>query len=177
MVIFEFDKENPEELPHIIDNYNLVNAGNFDVLVLAASRKPIYYRNGIHVWIKASDSENANLMILLSFIILGNPEWKNGAIKIFSLCKEEEYQETRRNLQELITTGRLPITTQNIEIIIQEEDISAKSLINSTSSDAGLTILGFKDESLNHEKEELFTGYDELGTVVFVNSNTKKVII
>jgi len=177
MVIFEFDKENPEELPQIIDNYNLVNAGNFDVLVLAASRKPIYYHNGIHVWIKASDSDNANLMILLSFIILGNPEWKNGTIKIFSLCKEEEYQETRQSLQELIATGRLPITTQNIQIIIQKEDISVKSLINSTSTDAGLTILGFKDESLKHHKEELFSGYDDLGTVVFVNSNTKKVIV
>lgn len=176
MIIFEFDKENPEELTAIIDNFNLVNAGNFDVCILAASRKPIYFKNGIHLWIKSSDSENANLMILLSFIILGHPDWHNGNIRIFDICKPEELDETRNRMNELIQSGRLPITSQNIEMIVQKEEISPKKLINTYSSDAGLTIIGFREEILKHEGDKLFTGYDDLGNLLFVNSCTRKTI-
>ncbi|MBN1158374.1 MAG: hypothetical protein JXA61_03250 [Bacteroidales bacterium] len=176
MVIFEFDKERPDELPAIIDNFNLVNAGSFDVCILAASRKPKYYKNGIHVWIKSTDSENANLMILMSFIILGHPDWQQGNIRIFDICRQDDYEETRNLMDELIQSGRLPITSKNVEIIVQKDDVSSKKLVNTFSAEAGLTIIGFREETLNHEGERLFTGYDELGDLLFVNSCTQKVI-
>lgn len=40
MVIFDYDKEDPKELSEIIPNIRLVNAGDFDICILAASRKP-----------------------------------------------------------------------------------------------------------------------------------------
>ena len=73
MVIFEYDKENPEKLKKVIENFSLVNSGRFDICILACSEKPMNMRNGIHIWINSLDTENANLMILLSFIILGHP--------------------------------------------------------------------------------------------------------
>lgn len=176
MVIFEYDKEEPDELDDIVDNFNLVNAGNFDVCILASSRKPIFHPNGIHVWIKTSDEENANLMILLSFIILGHPDWKKGNIKIFDICKKEEVTEVRKQLNELVVSGRLPITPKNIEIIVQKEDVSPKSIINEYSADAGLTIIGFRDEKLNREEDIVFSGYDEIGNILFIHSHDKKVI-
>lgn len=176
MVIFEFDKEEPEELEDIIDNFNLVNAGNFDVCILASSRRPVLYKNGIHVWIKTTDEENANLMILLSFIILGHPDWRKGNIKIFDICKEEERDEVRERLKHLVVSGRLPITAQNIEIIIQKDNVPPKTIINEYSADAGLTIIGFSEESLNHKENNIFEGYNELGDILFVHSHNKKVI-
>ena len=56
-------------------------------------------------------------MILLSFIIQGHPSWKKGKISIFQLCKPGTTIETRKELEELISAGRQPITTKNIEII------------------------------------------------------------
>ncbi len=176
MVIFEFDKEEPGELDDIIDNFNLVNAGDFDVCILASSRKPIHHPNGIHVWIKTIDEENANLMILLSFIILGHPDWKKGNIKIFDICKKEEVSEVRKKLNDLVVSGRLPITPKNIEIIVQNPNVSPKAIINEYSSDAGLTIIGFRDEKLNREEDNIFSGYDELGNILFIHSHDKKVI-
>ncbi|MBN2519033.1 MAG: amino acid permease [Bacteroidales bacterium] len=176
MLIFEYDKEKPEELNDIIDNFNLVNSGSFDVCILASSRKSILFKNGIHIWIKTIDEDNANLMILLSFIILGHPDWKKGNIKIFDICKESEIKEVRHRMSDLLESGRLPITTQNIEIITQEENVSPKAIINKYSSDAGLTIIGFREESLKHEGIKLFDGYDGLGNVLFVNSCNKKII-
>lgn len=176
MVIFEFDKEEKEGLKDIIDNFKLVNAGNFDVCILASSSKPMYYKNGIHVWIKNADDENGNLMILLSFIILGHPDWKKGNIKIFDICKQDEADDVRKRMQELLNSGRLPITRQNIEIIIQEEDVSSKKIINEYSQDAALTFIGFREEMITHEEAKIFEGYDELGNILFVNSHNKKAI-
>ncbi len=176
MIIFEYDKEAPENLNSIIDNFKLVKAGNFDICILASSRKPTYYKNSIHIWIKNADGANGNLMILLSFIILGHPQWKNSSIKIFNICKKENANEVREQLNKLVTEGRLPITLQNIEIIIQKEDVSAKSIINEYSSDAALTIIGFRDELLKHEENNFFSGYDEIGNILFVNSHNEKII-
>lgn len=176
MVIFEFNKENPDRLNLIIDNYSLARAGNFDFCILGSSPRKINFKNNIHVWIKSSDTENANLMILLSFIIAGHSDWGKADIKIFNICKKEQAGEIRKQLDELVVSGRLPITTSNIEIIHEQENIAAKEVINLRSADAGLTIIGFRGEALKHEKEELFKGYDYLGNVLFINANSQKTI-
>jgi amino acid transporter len=176
MVIFEYDKEDPDELENIVDNIKLVKSGSFDVCILASSRRPVLYKNGIHVWIKSIDEDNANLMILLSFIILGHPDWEESNILIFDICKEHEVREVRQRMNNLIDTGRLPVTTQNIKFIIQKENIKPKTIINEHSADAGLTIIGFRDESLKHESTEIFQGYERPGNILFVNSCSKKII-
>lgn len=176
MVIFEFDKEQPERLDLIIENYSLARAGNFDFCILGSSRRKFNFKNNIHVWIKSTDTENANLMILLSFIIGGHPDWNKADIQIFNICKKEQAEETRKQLDELVVSGRLPITNSNIEIIPEQENIAAREIINKKSADAGLTIIGFRGESLKHEKTDLFMGYNALGNVLFINSNSSKDI-
>jgi hypothetical protein len=176
MVIFEYDKQAGKNLSNIIDNFAMVRSGDFDVCILASTGKHIEFVHGIHVWIKSSDQYNANLMILLSFIILGHPDWKKSTIKIFEIYHKSEKEEVRQRLEKMIVSGRLPITTQNIEIIEQPEDISSKKIINDRSANAALTMIGFREETLKHEKEALFAGYDSLGTTLFVNSKDIKEI-
>ena len=79
-------------------------------------------------------------------------------------------------MNELVLGGRLPITEQNIEVIIQEEDTSIKSIINQHSSEAALTIIGFRHYELNLKENAAFSDYDALGNVLFVNSKNEKVI-
>lgn len=176
MLILEYDKEQPDGLVDIIDNFKLISSGNFDVCILASSRKPIIYKNGIHVWIKSTDAENANLMIILSFILLGHPDWKKSDIKIFDICKQDEIVEVKKRMNELIEKGRLPITSQNIKILVEEEGKSYKSIINTNSATAGLTIMGFHEDSIRNLNTSIFEGYDDLGDVLFVNSLQNKQI-
>jgi hypothetical protein len=176
MLILEYEKENPKGLVDIIDNFKLINASNFDVCILASSRKPIIYKNGIHVWIKTTDTENANLMIILSFILLGHPDWKNSDIKIFDICKPDQTTELKKQMDVLIEKGRLPITAQNIKKIVEEEGKSYKSIINSHSADAGLTIIGFHEDSIKHQETDTFEGFEDLGNILFVNSFKNKII-
>ena len=176
MIIFEFSKDNPEGLSDIIDNFSLVRAGNFDFCILASTARKIKFGNDIHVWIKSTDTDNANLMILLSFIIAGHPLWRKSDIKIFDICKPEKIEDNRKRMEELVVSGRLPITVKNIEIITEQPGVSSKKLVNDISFNAGLTIIGFLEENLKHKKERLFQGYDEVGNILFINSHDQKLI-
>lgn len=176
MIIFEYDKQNPENIDDIIDNVSLVSAGNFDIAILASCDKKINYKKSIHVWIRTIDTENANLLLLLSFIILGHPSWKKTNIKIFEVVQPDEMVESKQRMKDLIQKGRLPINANNIEIIAFNDNISIKSLINEKSKDAGFTFIGFRLSSLKHMKEELFNGFDNLGNILFVNSHNQKKI-
>ncbi|HLW07990.1 MAG TPA: hypothetical protein VKY45_10535, partial [Marinilabiliaceae bacterium] len=176
MVIFEFDKNDPQDLHDIIDNFRMVNSGGFDVCILASSHKPIVYKNGIHIWVRSFDTENTNLMILLGFIILGHPNWKKANIKLFNICSEQEAESIRNQMNELVETGRLAITPKNIEVIIKDDSKNVKEIINTHSKDAGLTMLGFNIGNFKNDNTELFEGYDEMGNILFVYSNDVKVI-
>ncbi len=177
MMVFEYDKANPSDLDQIIDNYNLVKAGKYDVCILGSSHKRFNYKNGIHVWIRSFDYENSNLMILLSYIISGHPDWKKGKIRIFEICREEDLEKNRNYLVELLKTGRIPITEKNIQIIRKDEKVSSKVLINQHSADAGLTIIGFRAEHVRLHGAALFADYDNIGEVLFVNSHRQKEIM
>lgn len=174
MVIFEYDKETPANLAEIIDNFALVNSGDFDICILASSHLEISYKKGIHVWINSLDTENANLMILLGFIISGHPDWKKGHIQIFNICRPGEEEKTRKAMDELVLSGRLPITAKNIRLIVQPPNVSSKTIINEHSGNSGITLIGIRGELVKREKEKLFEGYDELGTILFVHSKEQK---
>jgi len=177
MVIFEYDKENPENLGEIIENMGLIKAGNFDICLLATSRKEINFKNGIHVWINNEEPENSSLQILMSFIISGHPDWRKSNIKVFETCQPGQYEEIRMKLMELVKTGRLPITEKNIEIITEEPDMTLKGLINQKSSSAALVMTGLSVKGLKHNWEAVLNGYDETGTILFVNSHNRKEIV
>ncbi len=176
MMILEFDKENPSGLDEIIDNFKLIHTAGFDMCIFASSRKPLIFKNGIHVWITTEDTENANLMIILSFIFLGHPDWKHSDIRIFHVCRESERSEVSRQMRELIENGRLPITSQNIRILVRDTDRPVKSIINEHSANAGLTILGFHGSTIRHMERMFFEGVDAPGNILFVNAFRSKVI-
>ncbi|MCU0457882.1 MAG: amino acid permease [Bacteroidales bacterium] len=177
MVVFEYDKENPENLGEIIENIRLIKAGNFDICLLASASKDMNYSKGIHVWIDFNEPENASLLILLSFIISGHPDWKRSFIKVFCTCKPGQSSNIRGDLSELIRSGRLPITETNIEIIEVMHGNSVKNLINDLSSTAAMVMTGFRPETLKHNGETILSGYDETGTILFVNSQYQKEIV
>lgn len=177
MVVFEYDKENPENLPEIIDNIRLIKAGDFDICLLASAGKEMTFSKGIHVWIDFNEPENASLLILLSFIISGHPDWKKSPIKVFSTCNTGQFEDTQRELRSLISSGRLPITEKNVEIIEVINGSSVKGLINDRSSAAALVMAGFRPEILRQNGETILGGYGGVGTILFVNSQYQKEIV
>ena len=174
LILFEFSRTDPGNLKEITANYALVDSAGFDICILNTSYKSFGYKNEIHIWISPEDYRNANLMILLGYIILGHPDWKKAQIKIFALYPEEMMEEKRKQLLELIKTGRLPISPSNISMVPFEKK-DRKNVIMKYSSDADLTLIGFSSEMLTNI-EELSEGYHDLGNILFVSANRAKAI-
>ena len=174
MVMFEFYNREPEELKPILENFFLVKALDFDVCILSSSAKNFGYKREIHIWITPRDYVNASLMILLAYIILGHKEWRGGQIRIFAVYPEDGLVEQKQKLDNLVMTGRLPISAKNIELIVQRPDTDLKAIINERSSTSDLTLIGFPTEGVSAERLDLFTGYDQLGNILFVNTQKEK---
>ena len=177
LIMFEYKESKTEELAKVIDHLQLLKATNFDVCILRKSFRSFGDKSTIHIWISPQDYENSNLMILLGYILLGHPEWKEAEIKIFSVYNGENINEEREKLHTLIEEGRLPISPSNILLIKNNKNSRIRKIINRKSEDADLTIVGFKAILLKKQKEELFDGYDKLGNILFVNSISEKEII
>jgi len=173
--VFEYDRKDPAQLKLIKDNFNMVRAGGFDILVLTTNHMPPNYKEGIHVWIQTTDVENANLMILLSYIITSHPSWSKSPIKIFTISPKDEMVEVRNTLEKLLKEGRLPISPINIQIIPHDKDTGLRSLVADRSHDAGLTMIGFESSQIKHD-DDLFQGYENPGDILFVNSRFTKSI-
>lgn len=176
MILFEYKKGETEWLSDIIDNHSLISTANYDLCILATSDKGFGYKNEIHVWIKKEDYDNANLMILLSYIILGHPDWKHGIIKIFATVPRENLISEQEHLIELTTSGRLPISPKNITVLPIDETTDRLKLINEISCEADLTLIGFHESLAKSKGIALFEGYDKVGNILFVNTLNNKSI-
>ncbi len=176
MILFEFSQSQPESLQEALNTHDILYATGFDLCVLNTSYKGFGYKKQIHIWIKPDDYDNANLMILLGYIILGHPEWKEGIINIYVLHRPDEAGKKRDELKKLIKQGRLPISMGNISMVSSREDKTSREVIGETSVDADLTIIGFRHEQLKNEGYKNFTGFDKLGNILFVSANKKKEI-
>jgi hypothetical protein len=169
MILFEFDKNNMIEIYQIAENIPLAKAGNMDVCILGSTDREPQYKQGIHVWIRSNDFENTNLMVLLSYVILGHPDWNKSRVSIFEICSTTDITHHKQHLAELIQQGKLLVSSHNVEIVPLDEDKSPRSVINEMSRNAALTIIGFREGQLK-QKKDLFMGFDELGDVLFVNA-------
>ena len=176
LLILEFSKNKPDNMEDIVDNFKLIKSVAFDLVVLGSTERGYGLKQNIHIWITSNDYINANLMILLGYIIIGHPDWKRAHIKIFAIFPEENIEEERERLSVLIEAGQLPISPKNIEIIPRKEASDPKSIINDKSRDADLTIIGIRDELLRHEGTGLFQGYEKIGNTLFVNAAAQKNI-
>jgi len=176
MILFEYAKSEPGNLHQIVENFTLVRSAGLDICILGTSEKDFGFMHNIHIWITPADLENGNLMIMMGYVLMGHPDWKKAQIKIFSIFPANEMAEQRAELIELIKTGRLPISSNNVELIAKKENVSTKEVINQRSQDADLTIVGFRSEALKQNEDALFEGYEGVGNVLFVNAAKKKEI-
>lgn len=176
MILFEYSKNEPENLDHILENFTMVKSAQFDICLLGSSDKEFGFMHEIHIWLTPNDLKNSSLMILLGYIIMGHRDWRDAEIKIFAIISKSAPGPEEENLVSIIKEGRLPISPNNIKFIQHEANVSIKDIVNEKSVDADLTILGFREEAIKQLEHKLFDGYDQIGNILFVNSSVAKDI-
>ena len=173
LILFEYKRENLLELQKIINNYDLLKEIEVDILTLSTCERGFGKKKEIHIWISAQDYKNSNLMILISYIMLGHPDWNDGLIKIFNLYTEGELKIEQSKFLKLITEGRLPISERNIQFISKGRKNKVKDIINEKSQKADLTIIGM-NKLTKKNKSNIFGGFEKMGNMLFVNSMNEK---
>lgn len=171
LLLLEYSKNNQQGLDDIIDNFKLIKSVDFNVGILGLSERGFGLKKTIHVWITRAHYESANLMILLAYVMTGHPDWQGAQIKLFAVFEESKLAEEEQALYDLIETGQLPISRNNIDVLCRMDDSDSKSVISRKSGEADLIILGFRDEALKRIGPDYFDGYEEVGNVLFVNAS------
>lgn len=172
MLLFSYSKNKENGLDQILENLSIVQCMHFDIGILATSDRSFGFKREIQIWMNPQDYINANLMILLGYIISGHKDWKKADIKINVICAQEEVKERREELFEIIEEGRLAISSRNINIVPLNENESFKSLVNKSSHQSDLSIIGFQPEKVKNIGKEVFCGYDDLSNILFVNTSS-----
>jgi len=173
-MLSEFTIEDPPDvLAEVEEACQMASAARVSSLVLRHGDRFFGQRESIHVWLTWHDYRNANLMILLSYILLGHPDWKKSEIRIFAAFPEADVQEERERLNEMITSGRLPVRKRNVKVIATDEKSSFAQLVESRSAEADLVILGFTEERLREKGMELLLRYPSLRDVLFVSAEQR----
>ena len=174
LILFDYQRDIPEEVNQIAENYGMLKATEFDVAILSTNYRGFGRREKIHLWVGFRDYDNATLMILLAYILLGHPDWKGGEIEIYTLYEPGQRNETADRLQQNIREGKLPVSPANVRLIEKDGDRPIKSFINEHSAKADLTMIGYQSRQLMNLRAQIFDGYDDLGNVLFVNSLLEK---
>ena len=176
MLLFEYPKDKPEELTKIIENVRLSKTANMDVCIYQFGQQRINYKDGIHIWIQPFDIENANMMILLAYIIHAHPDWKKSMIKVTVIVDRGGVEKNKEDMISIIENGRLPISKNKIEIIERSHGQTVFEQINSHPIKPGLHIIGFDVSNIRQTEKSIIAQYKLSGDILFVNSSYDKEI-
>jgi amino acid transporter len=169
-ILFEYNKNRQEELDDIVDGCKLVDSVRFNIIVLRSTEHNFGFKERIHIWLTRNDYKNGNLMILLSFILMANPDWADSEITIFTAFPKAKQDERISRIKHLIAKGRLPITLKNVQSFTYTDKDSLDKLIYRKSKNADLVILGFTQRQLDEMGQELFKQHPKLRETLFINA-------
>jgi hypothetical protein len=130
----------------------------------------------VHIWLTWRDHENATLMLLLAYILLGHPAWQDAEISIFAAFPAPELVAQRERLLAMISTGRIPVTARNVRFLSVDDADAFRALVGRLSAQADLVVMGFTLERLRERGAETFTRHGELKDVLFVSAAEHIVI-
>lgn len=171
-VMFEFSNSDPADVvTEVVDNCLFVASTRMTLLVLRHGDFYFGERQRIHIWLTWNDQENANLMILLGYILLGHPEWKDAEIRVFAALPDEEVTRRHDVFKRLMAKGRLPVSDKNIRFMSVDDVTDFRRLVGELSSEADLTVVGFDLEGLRDRREEVFCNHPTLKDVLFVHAS------
>ena len=148
----------------------LAQTARMDSLVLRHGDHHFGNRAEIHIWLTWHDYRNASLMILLSYILLGHPDWQDAELSIFAAFPDSQVRERTDELMALIAEGRIAISGRRLKVFPTDDRIDFSRLVEAKSADADLVLKGFTEERLGSKGPELFTRHLGLNEILWVSA-------
>jgi amino acid transporter len=171
VVMFEFSKNDSEDVvDDMVKHCRFTASTQMSQLVLRHGDFHFGERRSIHIWLTWNDHDNANLMILLSYIILGHPEWKHAEARVFVSVPVDQIEERKKVFRGLMAQGRLPVSEKNLKFLPAESLEAFRAMVARVSQDADLVVVGFDMDGLDERGAEVFQNHPTLNDVLFVHS-------
>jgi solute carrier family 12 (sodium/potassium/chloride transporter), member 2 len=176
-VLSAFASDDPDAVVDAcLDALALAAARDMNGLVLRHTDRFFGNRRSIHIWLTWHDYENANLMVLMAYILLGHRDWSGAEIKIFAAVPHDRLASEAEKLESLVVAGRLPISLKNLEIIGTHSSGTFHELVLDRSRACDLLVLGVTQPRLRTRGRELLRGHDGVGDVLFVSASQRILI-
>ena len=170
-ILFEFDRENLDEINEVGQGARLAANSMFNVLILRSTKYRFGYRSSIHVWVTEENLANAPMMLLLAYIIVGHPEWRRAEIRLFACFDSEDAEREADRLSAWMQEGRLPISAQNVTSVSCSSGEALEEEVSHYSSQADLVIAGLVAENLETEAvTQALRRYEGANDVLFVHA-------
>ena len=170
-VLFEFSVHDPiEVVQEVRDGVLLAQTARMDSLVLRHGDHHFGNRASIHIWLTWHDYRNASLMILLSYILLGHPDWDGAELSIFAAFPDFQVKERTDELLQLIEEGRIAISGRRLKVFPTDDRIDFSRLVEAKSADADLVMMGFTETRLRSKGTELLTRHQGLNEILWVSA-------
>ncbi|MBN1961878.1 MAG: amino acid permease [Deltaproteobacteria bacterium] len=169
-ILFSYQKENAENLTEIIDGSFFAAIAGLNICILRSGPRHFGFRKSIHIWLTPGDYRNANLMILLAYILLGHSEWGDSEIRVFDVIKATDEQQRSRQIDELIFTGRLPVAADNVHKLTLSDDMSFEQLVSGVSENADLVMLGLSLKKMRKDGGKFLQGFACPQDILFVRA-------
>ena len=169
-ILFEFDAEKPEDLNEIIDGCQFAAAAGLNICILRSSERHFGYKKKIDIWLTPGDLRNANLMIMLSYIMIGHPEWRGCELKLYMTFIREEISQERERIKNLIAKGRIMISRKNIQLVPLESALAFDDAVAQHSERSDLVITGFSLTKMQQDEGEFIKGFSAIKDILFVRA-------
>ena len=173
-VLLEFFMQHSDEVDETVQAARIATGSMFNALILRSTPFRFGYRSKIDIWITERDTDdNARLMLLLAYIIVGHADWKRAKIRLFAYVDEGNSEREADKLSALMKGGRLPIPRKNLTTIRPGAGTSLESEVKRHSSDTDLLIAGLPATDLDSEMaaQALLHGFEGANDVLFVHAS------
>lgn len=168
-VLFDFeDSDPPQVVDSLVDSARFASVADKNILILRHGKRQFGEMRSIHVWLTWHDAQNATLMTLVAYILVGHPDWHHAEISIFAALPPDQVTEGRAQFEAMMEGGRLPIRKENVRFHSVSDGPSYRDLVEQCSGEADLVILGVTLERLHEKGSELVTRHPALAAVLFV---------
>jgi hypothetical protein len=168
-VLFGYDvTDTQESVATVVDSGLFASGALKNLLFLRNTNKQFGGRQRIHVWLNWNDGDNAPLMTLLAYILVGHKEWRKAEISIFAAFPADQVEGQRRRFEAMMEQGRIPIRKENVRFYSINDGKTYHALVESTSMQADLVVLGVTLDALADRGSYLLTRYPTFGEVLFV---------
>ena len=175
-ILFEFREGCDEALVDILDGSQFASVAGFNICVLRSSDRHFGYKRRIHIWLRPGDYRNANLMILLGYILAGHPEWKGAVIELFAAFPERHLAHGIEQLNALIAQDRIPISRSKVRWVPIGDDVPFDQVVSDNSEDADLVITGVSLTKMRADGGAFLTGFPGIKDILFVRA-TQDILI